>query len=92
MPVARSAEDDWTGPGSLGIWTPYPWECGEVFDLLVGHKTVLHKRPLDGNVPLACRALPAGVVRFGADPLLLIDEARTRNFGSDGSLGWPLMQ
>lgn len=54
-------------------------------------KTILLKRPFDGNVPLTCRASPARAARFAVDLLLPMDEASARSFGSDGGQVWSLM-
>lgn len=57
--VTISADVDWTGFGFLDTWLPYCWEAGEVFDVPEGHKIVSRKGPLDGDVTLVYRALPA---------------------------------
>lgn len=85
--VARYAEVDWTGLDLLHTWFRHRWETGDEFDLLKDHKAVLRQCPLDGDVPLTRRALPASAAGFAVDRLLSMGEARARISGSHGALG-----
>lgn len=64
----------------------YGWEIGEVLHLPESHRTLSCDRPLDGDVPVACRALPANADGFAVARLLLsTHEALARFFGSHGA-------
>lgn len=76
-----------TGLRWLDTWFPYCWETDELLYLPEDYTTKTHKRPLDGNVPLTCRSFPVRGVLFSVNQLLSMDEACTRIFCSDGSLG-----
>lgn len=62
--VLGYAEVDWTALGSRDTLFPYHCETAEVFDLPEGHKTVLPKWTLHGDVSLSCRAPPARALPF----------------------------
>lgn len=89
--VARSAEGDWTGLHSFDMWFPYRWEAGEVFHLLEGHTTVLHKGLLDDDVFHARRALLASSVCFAINQLLSMDQTHARTFRPDVAWVLPLL-
>lgn len=74
------------GLGSLDIWFLYCWETGAIFDLPKGHTTVSRKRPLDGDVPVARRCLPARAVCIAVNVLLSMDGASARIFSSHGAV------
>lgn len=87
--VLRSSEVDWTSFSSLDTWFSYSWEAGKVLDLAEGegNTMLLRKSFLGGDVPQAHQALPAGVVGIAVGWLASMDEACTRDFGSDSLLG-----
>lgn len=85
-----SSRDSLGGIGQArcaGYLVPHRWKTGEVLEWLECHTTLPGKRPLDSNVPIACRALPARAVLFAVDRLISKNESCKTCFGADGTLG-----